>query len=170
MLKHNGMRPQDVVILLKVISFNEEQWLMKDVAQALSISASEVTESLKRSAYSGLLSSDKEKVNRLAFVEFLQYGLPYTFPARPGTMVRGIPTAHSAAPLNKLVSSSTNYVWPYAKGELRGLSIEPLHANVPEAALKDPDLHSLLALVDAVRVGRQREKQIAIQELRKHLL
>ena len=41
------MRPQDVVILLKIISLDEKPWRMKDVALALRVSASEVTESLE---------------------------------------------------------------------------------------------------------------------------
>ena len=35
------------------------------------------------------------------------------------------------------------------------------------AALKDKKLHELLALVDALRVGRARERELAIIELKK---
>jgi len=42
-------------------------------------------------------------------------------------------------------------VWPYAKGTVRGLGLEPLHAMVPEAALADGELWQRLALVDALR-------------------
>ena len=45
----------------------------------------------------------------------------------------------------------------------------PLYPSVPEAALKDEKLHELLALVDALRVGRAREKELAIRELKKRL-
>jgi hypothetical protein len=59
-------------------------------------------------------------------------------------------------------------VWPYGHGKLRGHSIVPLYPSVPEAATKDPKLHELLALVDALRVGKAREREIAICELKKH--
>jgi hypothetical protein len=42
----------------------------------------------------------------------------------------------------------------------------PLYPSVPEVALKDHALHILLALVDALRVGRAREKELAAKELK----
>jgi len=49
MKKHNGMRPQDVVILLKLQTYNKNDWFGKDLAKTLLISPSEVSESLNRS-------------------------------------------------------------------------------------------------------------------------
>jgi len=40
---------------------------------------------------------------------------------------------------------------------------------VPEAALHDPALYQKLALVDALRDGRIRERKLAEQELKKLL-
>ena len=102
-------------------------------------------------------------------MEFLQYGLKYTFPIKPGPVVRGLPTSHSASPLKDEIQSTEAYVWPYAKGTVRGHSILPLHPSVPAAALKDEKLYALLALADALRVGRAREKELALVELRKRL-
>lgn len=104
---------------------------------------------------------------KLALLEFIQYGLRYVFPQQPGPIVRGVPTAHSASPLKNEIQSSEAYVWPYGKGNVRGHSIIPLYASVPEAALKDEKLYELLALVDAIRVGRARERDIANIELKK---
>jgi hypothetical protein len=56
-------------------------------------------------------------------------------------------------------------VWPYAEGPLRGIAFSPLYKNVPQAALRDSKLYELLALVDAIREGRAREREIAIREL-----
>lgn len=63
MKKHNGMRPHDVVILLKIASKGSNEWLMKDLAYEVKISASEVSESFNRSVYAGLLSADKKRLN-----------------------------------------------------------------------------------------------------------
>jgi hypothetical protein len=68
-------------------------------------------------------------------------------------------TAHSAAPLNDAIHSSEHYVWPTGKGNLRGHSIVPLYPSAIEAAQNDRKLYELLALVDALRVGRAREKE-----------
>ena len=48
---------------------------------------------------------------------------------------------------------------------IRGQGIAPLYESVPLAAAKDQQLYELLALVDALRVGRARERALAIGEL-----
>ena len=60
-------------------------------------------------------------------------------------------------------------VWPYADGKVRGYSFAPLHKNVPQAALADERLYELLALVDALRNGQARERNLASQELTRRL-
>ncbi len=163
------MRPHDVVILLKILTKEERPWYNKDLAHELHISQSEVSESLNRSKIAGLLSDDKKQVFKIALFDFLTHGLRYVYPEQPSSMVRGVPTSHSAPPLNTIIQSKEDYVWPYAHGSTRGFAIEPLHPNVPKACLEDPKLHELLALADALRVGRVRERNIAIEELEKRL-
>jgi predicted transcriptional regulator len=169
MKKHNGMRPHDVVILLKIIAIDNENWMMKDIANKLHISSSEVSESLNRSVWAGLMTNDKRRVFKSALLDFITHGLKYVYPQKPGAMVRGIKTAHSAPPLSFEIQSEQNYVWPYAEGDSRGFAIEPLHLNVPKACLEDTKLHELLALLDAVRIGNTREQNMAINELKKRI-
>ena len=99
-------------------------------------------------------------------LDFLRSGLPYVFPQQPGSIVRGVPTAHSAPPLSLKISGSESYVWPSAKGTARGQAIEPLYSGAIDAALEDEEFHQLLALVDALRVGRVRERDLAVRVLR----
>ena len=60
-------------------------------------------------------------------------------------------------------------VWPFAEGNTRGYAFLPLYKTVPKAAKEDERFYELLVLVDAIRGGRARERQLAIQELRKRL-
>jgi len=170
MKKHSGMRPHDIVILIKIAVLEDEQWYGKDLAYSLNISQSEVSESLNRSKIAGLLSSDKRKLMKEALMEFLEFGLKYVYPQLPGAIVRGLPTAHSAPPLKKLMQSNEVYVWPYEYGTIRGQAIEPLHPGVPEACLRDEKLYEVLAMVDAIRVGKAREKELAIKKSISYLL
>lgn len=163
------LKPQDILLLLKIVSENNSTWNQKPIAAALGMSQSEVSESGARSKHAGLLDPKGKTVMRMALMELLQYGLRYVFPQKPGAVVRGIPTSHSASPLKELIESTESYVWPYGKGTARGHSIIPLYPSVPEAALKDENLYELLALVDALRVGRAREKELAVTELKKLL-
>ena len=171
MRKHNGMKPQDVVILLKIASLKGEPFLQKEIAEELQISASELSESLNRSVQAGLLMPSKNKVMSLGLLEFLKGGLRYVFPTAPGKITRGIPTAHSAPPLNKtIVSEKDVYVWPYAKGEKLGQTIEPIYDFAPNVIAKDKELYELLTLCDALRVGRAREKTLAAELLEEKIM
>jgi hypothetical protein len=170
MKKHIGMRPQDVVILLKILLLGEDTWLNKDLAQALHISPSEVSESLQRSKFAGLIDPTKRLVRCQALLDFLIFGIRYVFPVQPGALVRGIPTAYSSTPLVTFIQSKESVVWPHPSGTLKGQSIEPLYPNAPEAALKDIALYELLALIDALRIGRARERELAVTELQQRLL
>jgi hypothetical protein len=140
------------------------------LADELFISQSEISQCLSRSKYAGLLQFDRKKVNKQSLMEFLQYGIKYVFPQQPGAIVRGVPTAHSAPPMDAIIQSEEKYVWPSGKGSVRGQSIIPLYPSVVDAVKLDSLLHELLALIDALRVGRAREREIAIQELKKRIL
>lgn len=167
MRNFNGIKPQDIVILLKLISLGEKKWRHVDLVAALGLSQAEISFALNRCRTVGFLDSTKKKVMKAALLEFLVHGLKYVFPARPGPLSRGLPTAHSAAPLSKNIVASAEdmYVWPYEHGRARGQSIEPLYQKAPLAAEKDAELYELLALVDAVRAGRAREQALAVKEL-----
>lgn len=165
MKKHSGMRPHDVVILLKITTYSDDNWLMKDLAYQLFISPSEITESLNRSVESGLISNNKKRIMKSSLLDFLVYGLKYVFPQKPGSVVRGIKTSHSALPLSNIILSNEIYVWPYFDGDSKGFAIEPLHPNVPKACINDQKLYELLSLVDAIRIGNKREFNIAVNEL-----
>lgn len=65
-----------------------------------------------------------------ALLEFIKFGLKYVYPQKPGSMARGIETAHSAPPLSDIIQSNEVYVWLYAQGNHRGFAVEPLHNNV----------------------------------------
>ncbi|HOI41939.1 MAG TPA: hypothetical protein PK523_03255 [Elusimicrobiales bacterium] len=167
----NGIKPQDIAVLLKLVALGDKKWRHVDLVAALSISQAEISFSLNRCLTVGFLDSTKKKVMRAALLEFLVHGLKYVFPARPGPVARGLPTAHSAAPLaGKIVAQADDmYVWPYENGKTRGQSIEPLYRKAPQAAEKDRELYELLALVDAIRAGRAREQALAIKELETRL-
>lgn len=170
MKKHNGMRPQDIVVLLKILSIRDNKWRNIDIANAIGISPSEVSEALNRCKIAKLIDSKKRQVNINSFTEFLVYGLKYVFPTEPGAIVKGIPTAHSASPIKEHISSDNDvYVWANAKGTHRGQAIEPLYKTLPNIVQEDKFFYELLTIVDTIRVGRVREIQIAIEELRKRL-
>ena len=167
------MQGQDIALLLQLSIQNEPVLLSKKLAEKLAISPSEVSKALRRCAEAGLLhvAEGEKRVNRPGLMEFLAHGLRYVYPPQRGAMVRGVPTALAAEPLKSrfLEDGEPPTVWPYAEGKVRGLSMEPLYKGAPKAALKDAKLYCVLALCDAVRGGRTRERNLAVELLGKEI-
>ena len=170
MKSHNGMRPQDIVILLKILTLKGASWQYRDLAASLKMSISEVSESLNRSYLAGLIDESKRKVRRQALMEFIEFGLHYVFPQLPGRLATGVPTAHSHPFYSKKIVSDMPYVWPDPDGSIKGLTIQPLYKTVTKAIAQDEDLYRLLAGIDIVRTGSTRELKLALQDLKKYIL
>lgn len=99
--------------------------------------------------------------------EFALHGAKYAFPAVKLPLVIGVPTSHSApAFAGVFAPGSTDFVWPHPNGSVRGVGVEPLHPSVPFAAMQDAKLYEMLALFDALRVGKARERGMALERLR----
>lgn len=157
------------MVLLKLAT-GIPSWTFDSLAHELGLSASAIHRSLLRSEAANLYDGRRRKVNAAQLHEFLSHGLQYVFPAEWSGEARGRPTAWGAPPLSgQLVSSATPPVWPDANGKVRGLALKPLHPAVPGAAHEDKRLWELLALVDAIRIGNARERNLAARELKKRL-
>ncbi|HEX4322586.1 MAG TPA: hypothetical protein VHZ52_16855 [Acidobacteriaceae bacterium] len=163
----------DILVLLKLCVLKDPHVQSKRVADELFVRPSEITQSIKRCKTSGLIlrSSPEKEVNQSGLLEFLIHGFRFVFPAQRGGLIRGVPTGIGAPPLKAQFQDMGDPppVWPDKDGKIRGFSFLPLHRQVPKAALLDPQLYELLALVDALRGERVRERQLAKEELTKRL-
>jgi hypothetical protein len=138
------------------------------------MSASEVHASLARARIARLVTANRNdsfEVARDAFRELLLHGAQFVFPAITGSLTRGIPTAHAGPALRDLLIQSNEPppVWPYSEGTARGITLHPLYPTVPHAAEGDSRLYEALTLFDAIRIGRAREREIALAKLTKLL-
>lgn len=167
------LKPQDIVIILKLVAklAHNLPWNFASLAKELYMSSSEVHAGFKRAVKSQLINPQTREPSLSAVEEFIVHGLRYVFPAEHGEITRGLPTAHAATPLkdNLVEDSDLPPVWPFATGTTRGQSYKPLYKSVPQAVESDPVLYELLALVDAIRGGRARERNLAIKELKHRL-
>jgi len=166
------MRPQDVVVAVKLaLASPQTRPTYPELAAALAMSLSEVHGAVKRATLAGLVDVNR-RANRVALLDFLVQGLRSAFVPERGPLTRGMPTAHGAPPLDKLVGLGAEPppVWPHPDGTVRGESFAPLYRSVPKAAKKDPKLYEALCLIDALRGGRPRDRALAEEHLRKLLL
>jgi DNA-binding Lrp family transcriptional regulator len=163
------LKPQELLVLLKVSAHSERKFTFAVLAQELGMSAAEVHASVKRATAAGLVNErgrgDWSPI-RPALLEFMLHGVRYAFPAEIGPVKRGVPTAHAAEPLaSQLHSEADTPVWAHPQGSARGPSVSPIYRTAPKAALADLELYRLLALLDALRMGRVRERELAAQLL-----
>lgn len=163
------LKPQDVVVLLKLLVSRGKVLPFGALAEQLAMSASEVHASVGRAMEARLVNvvSDHLQPTKAALKEFLLHGAKYAFPGTFGAVTRGVPTGYAAPPLVTLVSQPDELppVWPDPSGDRRGMALYPLYPTVPHAARTDPALYECLALFDALRSGAARERQLATQLL-----
>jgi hypothetical protein len=165
------LKPQDIVVLLKLVALRENPWSYASLASDLFMSTSEVHAGIKRAVAARLMDSQGKRSLKTSLEEFLIHGVKYAYPPDRGGLTRGIPTGYAAAPLKAMISQPPDPppVWPDPEGDTRGNEFSPLYKSVPKAARRDIKLYELLALVDAIRDGRAREREIAIRELKARL-
>ncbi len=168
-----SLKAQDVYVILKIIAAGTRRPPYASLAVDLGMSASEVHASVKRAKTARLLHGPEsgDGPNLTAIEEFLIHGLKYVFPAERGNFTRGVPTSYAADPLRARIPPSTDPipVWPHPDGKDRGVALPPLHKSAPVAALRDHQFYEYLALADALRDGRARERKYAEEELRQRL-
>jgi hypothetical protein len=157
------LRPQDVLVTLTLAAHPERKWTYDMLAQALGMSLSGVHSAVSRASASGLVNPRTRRAVVPALLEFLIHGVRYVFPAERGRRTRGMLTGPSAGPLSERLAASEEapLVWPHPRGKDRGESLKPLYDTVPEAAAKDPELYTLLTVVDGIRVGGARVREVA---------
>lgn len=159
------------MILAKLVSAGGVRPPIAELASDLAISPSQVHAALRRLERSRLIEPGSCRPLLRAVEEFLLHGVKYAFPAQRGEATRGIATGYAADPLRGEITAGDDPppVWPDAGGDVRGMTFEPIHKAVPAAVRKDPVLYQLLALIDAIRDGRARERQLAERMLRDRL-
>ncbi|MFI5385446.1 MAG: hypothetical protein ACHQ50_04920 [Fimbriimonadales bacterium] len=171
------LKPQAVVVLVKIHALGGQPWTFAGLAQQLRLSVpgmpslgvgvATIHESVNDATAAKLFDPGRRLPILSNLLEFLVHGVRYCYPASRGQIVRGVPTSYAASPLVSRFPPGTDPipVWPFAGGVARGESLEPLHPCVPGAALADPRFGELMALIDGIREGDARVRQAAVDEL-----
>lgn len=177
-MRQTTLKPQDLVVAVKLVL--DRTLTFGRAAKELKLSVSNVHASVERCVRAGLLQGADRRAPLshhrpvvAAIQEFIEHGARYAFPAVLGSTTRGVPTAHAAPPLSEQIADPSGDpppVWPDASGKVRGVALCPLYSGAPAAARNDERLGEILALVDALRVGRARERELAKQLIAARLL
>lgn len=155
----------------KTKDIESDLFSVRSLSSLTGISKSEISNALNRCYQCGLAKTSRgsstPSVNTRGLLEFLVHGVRYVFPVRMQELTRGIATGMTAPVFGGELKSAGEQtpVWPDPKGNTSGLAVEPLFKTVPMAVRKDPTLYILLALVDSIRLGLPRERNLAISKL-----
>ncbi len=166
------LKPQDVVVALKLVALGQESWSYQRLSAELHMSASEINAAVKRGRRARLLAASSEQAAHprpviMALQEFLVHGIKFAFPPDRGELTLGVPTSYAGPPLagGDKPNEDLPPVWPHPRGPVRGYAFSPLYKSVPDAAMDDSGLYELLVLVDAMRDERSRNQNRAAREL-----
>lgn len=169
-MRQTTLKPHDVVVALKAALHLERRFTFAQIGGDLGISPSEAHAAVRRLNASGLAlwsRGDGLTPVRPALRELIVSGLRYVFPPTRGALMQGIPTGAGGPTLSKILLGSEEgpLVWPHVRGTVRGPSLCPLYPHAPEASQKDGLLYDALTMIDAIRAGAARERELASFEL-----
>lgn len=168
-----NLLPQDVLVMLKLALAAPQTWTYDRVAYELGLSPSMVHSAVRRATQARLFDGQLRRPRRKALEEFLVHGVKYAYPADLGPVTRGVPTALASPLLRDRFAHGDDaadiHVWPHPQGAARGVALSPLHRSVPGVAGRDETLYAALGLLDAIRIGRARERDLAATLLREML-
>lgn len=164
------LRGQDILILAGLLGATDARVTIQSVADEVGLDLASVHRGLARLSEARLITPER-RVALAQADEFLAHGLQYVFPPRFRGESRGVATAWGAPPLRALLTETGSPVpvWAHPEGNTRGITLDPLHPAMPEAALRNAQLHERLALIDALRAGDARVRQLARDELMQRL-
>jgi hypothetical protein len=172
-MERKNIKPQDILVLSKLIELKSKSYRQIDLASELGISQAEIVHSMKRLELIGLYNRKLKSLNKLSIIEFVEHALKFIFPTQVGAYSRGIPTVESSLFLSGKIASSSGvkYVWPSAEGSESGIVIQPIYHSVPKVVQNNDFLKKILNIIDIFRGNSSvRVKKIASTELRKIVL
>lgn len=163
------MRGVDVVVLLGLLRHRAGEWTVRMLARELQMPLASVQRSIVRLSETPAFDPSSRRVEVAGCEELFEHGICFLAPAITGGRARGVPTAWALPTLSRRLRPGPDApqpVWPQRGGAVTGAALRPLHASAPALAAADPEMHMLLALADASRLGEDRVRRRAAGLLR----
>jgi len=133
------LKPQDVLVVLKLLSLAGRRLPYAELGRALGMSASEANAAFHRAKEAGLINPLDDRPMHIAVAELLIHELKYLLPVKTGGRTRGVSTGYAAPPLagsfGERPDDPDTPVWPDPGGIVAGLEIRPIFPSVPDAGL-----------------------------------
>jgi hypothetical protein len=177
-VEHTQMTGLDTLVAMKLAGDKPANGLDRVgwLADALQVPRAEIVVSLAVLEKRRFFRGDGTTLNALRLRSYLLQDPP-PFPLLQGVLRDGVglPTAHSGPALAAdLFDGAEPFVMPLDGATTRGKVVAPIHPRAPLAAARDPNLHALLSLLDALRVaaspaGTARDRELGTKRLLERL-
>jgi hypothetical protein len=167
MPKQPTLRPSDLVVACQLAITPEAKFL--EIANSTGISSGECHNAVRRLRLARLVLSGERRPAGDVLHLFLVQGAPFAFPPVLGPQTIGITTGPSADVFRTVFDSAETFVWPDASGSRRGQSLVPLFPGAPSLSTQNEPLYQMLAIVDALRIGTTRVRELASELLAERL-
>jgi hypothetical protein len=157
------VKKSDIYVLSGLLA-QRGDWTYRSLADRLHVPHPVIQRALARAQDAGLYSPARRNVHIPHFDEFAIHALRFIAPARLGPLMPGIPAAWAAKPMAAAIQSSLDEpppVWPYARGQVRGQALDPLHPSAVEAVDEWAELGEVLSYLDSLRGGDARIRSVA---------
>jgi hypothetical protein len=157
------LKSVDLGVVLGLLRHRAGDWTVRSLAKELGLPSATVQRALERLGVVGVFDARRRRVNVGVAEDLFVHALRFVAPTVLGGETRGLPTAWAAPPLIGRLAGTDDLppVWPDPLGEVRGLEVVPLHPRVVSLAQADAEMYELLALVDGLRVGDARVRELA---------
>jgi DNA-binding transcriptional regulator YhcF (GntR family) len=158
----------DIYVLAGRLADADKKPTLRELARELHVDHTLVHRALKRAEEAGLYRSASKQVNRANFEELMTHAARFIAPAALGGLTRGRAAAWAAKPIAERIRQQGDEpppVWPDVDGAVRGQALRPLHPAAVRASQESPALSDLLAIIDSLRAGDVRVRQVAAEEL-----
>jgi len=156
---HGSLKSQDTLVLCSLIF--DPDLMQKEISSLTSLSTSEISLSFKRLRHARLMNSNAQILVYEHCLEFFVHAVKFLFPPLLGGEVVGMKTASSFKKFSISKSEhSMDVVWPFLKGDTKGLAVYPIHENVPSFCCNRIEYYEFFASLDLIRVGKARERSI----------
>lgn len=162
-MKQKVIRPGDIVVLTALAVDGNAGIVRTAIGSGRSVG--EAHGAIRRLKAAGLLDEESGRPFVDVVLPFLEWGVPFAYPAEITAPSLGVPTGLLEPPKTE-GEDQTAYVWASPLGSAVRDSVVPLHPRVPEIALASPRLWKALSLIDLLRLGGPDDRRAATAALR----
>jgi len=153
------LRPHDVCVAIQLVLAPDFHF--RELGRDVGLSLGESHNSVRRLEIARLYLPHRRLVNQAALRDLLLVGVPYVWTGQLASETRGAPTARAGPILASSFPHDEAIVWPSPDGPSRGAALAPMCKAAPSYPVQNPELYGWLTIVDALRVGRARERRMA---------